>query len=311
MTPEQARDGIVHRMRVTKADVTSAKAFLLESHGRIPILEAARQWAQQVSPGSPAELSVDSDDIDDQISRVSRFLSAQAAVGTAAWELVHDGVAFLGGPAAFLEPSVGYATAGGRYRGGLQWDMTHRIPYPEAIFRPTWHEASSELWDADLYLRRLSTSALQPGVERAIRMSLECFRREMYVPSVVMLGAASEGAWIELGRALSARHPSEPRCSRLRALLDDPRASIRNKIAKTCELYDQAALFDATYVKARVDNRQLHQVAEWSDVVREARNVLHWDTNPSVPNTYEKVAVLLMSAVPHLSALHTLRDGIS
>jgi hypothetical protein len=311
MTPEQARDAIVRTIRVTRADVTSAKAFLLESHGRISILEAAQQWAQQVSPGSPKELSVEADDIDEQISRVSAFLSAQAAVGTAAWELVHAGIAFLAGPATSFEPTVGYATAGGRFRGGLQWDVSHRIPYPEVIVRPAWHEGSSELWDADLYLRRLSSSALHPGVERALRMSLECFRREMYVPSVAMLGAASEGAWIEMARALADRHPSEPQCSRLRALLDNPRASIRNKVAKTCELYDQEALFAATYVKAGVDNRQLHQVAEWSDVVREARNVLHWDTNPSVPNTYEKVAVLLMSAVSHLSALHAVREGIS
>jgi hypothetical protein len=48
---------------------------------------------------------------------------------------------------------------------------------------------------------------------------------------------------------------------------------------------------------------------QWSDQVREARNVLHWGASPTLPNTYEKTAVLLMDAVSELTALHDVRNA--
>ena len=61
---------------------------------------------------------------------------------------------------------------------------------------------------------------------------------------------------------------------------------------------------DASAVKAA----DLDLVSVWSDQIREVRNVLHWAAAvPSVPNTCDKVAVLLMAASANLALLNKVR----
>ena len=45
----------------------------------------------------------------------------------------------------------------------------------------------------------------------------------------------------------------------------------------------------------------------WGDAVRESRNSIHYGVNPAMSNTYEKVAALLIGAVPHLKLVYRLR----
>jgi len=122
-----------------------------------------------------------------------------------------------------------------------------------------------------------------------------------------MRGAASEAVWIETGLALSDRFATtESRAGKVRDLLEGDRVSTFAKIKSVCDFYDQPFCQSVQQV-ARVDNRRLHQIQQWSDQVRESRNVLHWGATPSVPNTCEKVAILLMDAVSELRDLAAIR----
>jgi len=308
MTPDEARDEIIKAVRVSRADIVSAKGFLADAGGgRIDTQAQMQAWAQVVSPGFSRDLYLDRSDTEGQVATSARGVMAHLALGAAAWELIYAGVVFQAGTHASWQPQFTWRTSHGG--GGLDFRGRLEMVYPESLLRPEWHQVDGNLLDADLYLKRLSAGALHPGVEEAIRLSLDCFRRDLFLPALAMLGAASEGAWVETANALARCHPSDPRASRLIGLLNDSQTSVRSKIGKTCELYDQSTLYESTYAASGVDNRRLHQVAEWSDVVREARNVLHWGTTSIVPNTYEKVAILLMAATSELSALHEVKKA--
>ena len=53
----------------------------------------------------------------------------------------------------------------------------------------------------------------------------------------------------------------------------------------------------------------LNNVIVWADAVRESRNSVHYGAEPSMPNTYEKIAALLIGCVPHLRLLYRIRSA--
>lgn len=67
---------------------------------------------------------------------------------------------------------------------------------------------------------------------------------------------------------------------------------------------------EAPIVKASgVRLQELKSVAVWSDAVRDSRNTIHFGVEPAVPNTYEKLAALLIAAVPNVGTLYKIKDS--
>jgi hypothetical protein len=314
LSVEEARDQIANRVAVTRADIVAAKTYLMNlGSGLIEIEPQSVAWAGQVAPAAAATsrsglrmLSLDADDVDAQVATVARFLSARLAMCSAAWELVREGIFFAAGPPISRDPGWEHTSRG--YSGGMSWDGQLTLLFPSGIQRPRWHQAPSEILDSDLYLQRLQPLALHGDVERALRIALECFRRDLFVPCVAMLGSASEGAWLEMGQRLAASAPGDPLAAKLAADLANRRTSTWGRIDSACRFYERPA-GKPLHVKTGVTPARLRQTQQWSDQIRESRNVLHWGVSPSVPNTYEKVAILLMDAVSELDALHRVRNA--
>jgi hypothetical protein len=59
-----------------------------------------------------------------------------------------------------------------------------------------------------------------------------------------------------------------------------------------------------------IDPRRLEGTALWSDQVRESRNVVHFENQPPMPNSYEQVAALLMGAVTNIRTLHAATAAV-
>jgi hypothetical protein len=237
------------------------------------------------------------------IKTIAQYLSAKLAFGIAAWELVYSGMTFQTGGAGATE--IGWRT--GDRAGSIRWsDQRFLLFHPGQIQRPSWHAAPSDLFDADLYL--LHVPSLTPQIEQALRLSLDCFRYGLFVPCVAMLGAASEGAWIEMGNHLSRRFSSESAASRLASKLNGVTDSVKTKIDQICHLYE-LPFCKAIQQTSGIDGRRLRQIQQWSDQIRESRNVLHWGAQPTVPNTYEKVGILLMDAVSELNDLRQVKEN--
>jgi hypothetical protein len=314
LSAEEAKNQIAGRVSVTRADVVAAKTYLMNlGNGLIEIEPQGAAWAGQVAPGATATsqsgrrtLTLDADDVEAQIAAIARFLSAQLALCSAACELVREGIFFAAGPPVSRDPGWEHTSRG--YSAGMSWSGQFTQLFPSGIQRPRWHQTQSEILDSDLYLQRLQPLALHADVERALRMALECFRRELFVPCVAMLGSASEGAWIEMGQQLAASASSDPLAAKLAADLANRRTSTWGKIDATCRFYERPA-GKALQLKTGVTLGRLRLAQRWSDQIRESRNVLHWGVTPSVPNTYEKVAILLMDAVSELEALHSVRNA--
>jgi len=309
MTPNDAEAAICDRVRVTRADIAAAKSYLmLRMTDQVSIDAEADEYARIAAPGAPLVLLVSSvdDSVSESIMQIGRHVSAKLAIGAAAWELVLSGEAFVFGVAK--REVIGWQWTDGRNSAGFSFGARVIFAYPAVIGRPTWYPRADTVFDADLYLLRLSPLALLPSVAQALREALMCFRHDLYLPCAAMVGAASEAAWVETGLALAGRFRGTSVFDKLASTLRTSDESTRRKIARICDAYE-LPMCHAIRERSEVTTPRVRQVQRWSDHVREARNVLHWGAAPTIPNTYEKTAVLLMDAVSELTVLHAVRDA--
>ena len=163
------------------------------------------------------------------------------------------------------------------------------------------------LTDCDLYLKELRIENLHEEIERSLREAIHCFRFDLYLACLAMLGKAVEGAWLELGMSLALHIDDAKKRDKYYEQLQSPFNGLAKKIKLVLEVYSKTPL-ESIRTKARVKVDVLNNVAFWSDSVRESRNNIHFGAEPPMENTYEKVATLLIGAVPNLSTLYRIKN---
>jgi hypothetical protein len=168
------------------------------------------------------------------------------------------------------------------------------------------------LSDPDLFLHEMNIPGIHEEVEASLRDAVRCFRSEIYLGCLALLGKASEGAWVELGlklaAAMSVGHAGEG--EKAKSKLQDPNVGIGRKITETLRLYERSDVFKDVQKTSGITIQDLRTAVIWADGVRESRNSVHYGVRPAMQNTYEKVAALLIGAVPHLRMLYDIDKAI-
>jgi hypothetical protein len=145
-------------------------------------------------------------------------------------------------------------------------------------------------------------------VIEAVRDAVLCLRESLYRPAVTQLGKAMEGAWIELGLALAKTLPAaDPVRQKVEENMKDDDRSIAKKITDVRDFYSRRDLLGTVIKQAGVRPEELNSVIVWADVVREARNAIHFGAAPVVANTYEKVVVLFLDGAKSLNLMYVVK----
>jgi hypothetical protein len=210
---------------------------------------------------------------------------------------------------------VSYTTTiqGSGSTGGI--NLNHlALPIPSLILLPPSISRGERqtLTDPDLFLYALEIPNIDKEVEESLRESVRCFKHGLFLACLTMLGRASEGAWIELGLALCTikQSKSQINSKKIKERLEDPFVGVGKKIFETAQLYQRTDVFENLHKESGVKPQDLNNVVIWADAVRESRNSVHYGAEPSMPNTYEKIAVLLIGSVPHLRLLYKIRETV-
>jgi len=317
MNTDQALKHLESQIRVTPQQVTIAKGYII-NHFDSDTSRVIKGFLKSVEAAGPEKLVIHlTIDTEESIRSVAQTLSWTLAGCEAIWSLISSGLLVpAGSDLSSLVPNVSYTTVvqGSGSTGGLNLDYLY-LPVPTSILLPPSISRGERqtLTDPDLFLHSLEIANIDKEVEESLRESVRCFKHELFLACLAMLGRASEGAWIELGLTLCGIAPSTApiNVKKIKEKLEDPFVGIGKKILETAQLYQRADIFDSLHKACGVKPQDLNNVIVWADAVRESRNSVHYGAEPSMPNTYEKIAALLIGGVPHLRLLYRIRAAIT
>lgn len=295
ISPEKASECIRSQIRICREDIARAKTRILKmTNGNV---EAnASEWLAEQNLEVPREIDLYQTGVDQILQSIARAIGLKQAFFQAAIELSNSGCIVLLGGISRPEVRVGYRTPGSR--GGLPYIFTHTAPEKIAAL----DTAESFAADVDVLLNGTGCDQMHDGIVEAITLSLECFRKGLYMPSTVMLAAAAEATWTECGAAVAKNLQDQ----KLEALFADQYSSISKKVLELRKALEnpnaKPLLKSASQSIAKVLDAEV-----WTTVLRDRRNALHWGKAKSFIVGHSETAVLLMAAPLHLGTLESIR----
>jgi hypothetical protein len=315
MNEAKALELIESGIKPTRQKVIIAKGAILEiaetTHRTQDILDT---FLARVEAKLPTEIVLhQSVDPLPDITMASDSISWIICSSEAIWELIHSNLLVqsssdLASPSINISWTTVIPGSGGQSAG---WNLSkYSLPIPVSVSKPPSRslDATEYLSNADLYLMEIGITGIHQEVEESLLESVRCFRHELYTASLVMLGKASEGAWLDLGEALIDFVPEEDasKVERIRIRLEDPNLGIGKKINEIVTLFERQDIFGELSTRSGIRLQEIRIAASWSDTIRESRNTIHFGVSASTPNTYEKIAALLLGAVPRLRSIYGL-----
>jgi hypothetical protein len=317
MDPDQAESSIRSFIEVTPQRVTVAKSVVFNaSLNAISCDDLVRVVLEKNGIVVPSAVVLhETVDTVGMLKAVAESISWKLATIEATWQLVHAGHLVSLADSRTLSSSVSWTTvvpgSGGQSSGWQFQDF--EIPMPSRVRRApsTLIGSKQYLTDPELYLATLAVPGLHDDVRAALRESIRCFRQELYTAALAMLGKASEGAWLDLAAELLAfaAPTAAAKYAKQQTTLDDPMQGPQKKIDAVLTIFNHQEDFGSIATKSNVRPADLRAAAVWSDTVRDSRNTLHFGVSPATPNTYEKVTVLLLAAVPNIRLLYRLKES--
>ncbi|MFO1305365.1 MAG: hypothetical protein U1F54_16685 [Burkholderiales bacterium] len=307
------------QVNVSRQQVIIAKSIVLRSAGAITGWEGLVNAVLKANDVVRPTMIVVHQSVDPapDIKMAVLWLSWQMATAEAIWSLIHSGQLLYGANngVAMLPTGIGWTTIAPGVGSGTSsgWDFKDfSIPIPASVRKPPSVLGHNEYWlmDPDAYIHTLAVDGMDANVRESLEEAVRCFRTELYTAAMAMLGKSSEGAWLELGEAFLRASPAAAFVKQ-RVLLGDPMIGPGKKIDAVLQMAtERKDAFGVAFEKSGVGLQQLRLAAQWSDTVRDSRNTIHFRVEPATPNSYDKVATLLLAAVNNLRSVYALKAAL-
>lgn len=164
------------------------------------------------------------------------------------------------------------------------------------------------LHDPDLYLARINAAEMHPRVVTALREAVASYRNGLYLGAAVLVGSASEGAWLELAMSLSdSLGSSAPGALAKEIESDTPRIE---RVQKGTD--DAIRSGDTDVLKqAGVRKGEWVSLLETAIYYRTLRNyAIHFQQDGLERLDYGTVGILLLRASDYFNALYRVRSAL-
>jgi hypothetical protein len=314
MIRQQFQQNVLQLIDVNNSIILQAKKYLVSLNDVvIDTNDTLKKFVSICGKPNLETISFTNSPTQTQIEQTAQYISFGYAFCEAVWSLIHNGY-FTGTmdqqPYSFT-PVFRFEHV---YNNGSSTDSVsfNGVSTPRLlIIMPSKRKKVSNefvLFDPELYASGIGRN-LHTDVQSALEDTIRCFLQELYRPAVTLLGKAVEGAWVELGIALYVYAKNE--ITDVDKQIDKLKSDtiFMNRIQSVVKLFENRQDIYGSIAKASgVKIQLLKEISFWSDVVRDSRNAIHFGVTPIIPNTYEKVAVLLMSAASHLKTLYKLKE---
>ncbi|MFN8629180.1 MAG: hypothetical protein U0838_02325, partial [Chloroflexota bacterium] len=253
-------------------------------------------------------------DVDADLSALALGLSARMALGEAVWALIGAGV-LVPRSDRLVSPSMGIAwttVVPGSGGQSSSWNFESlAVPMPANFsLAPSRTAEGARLSDGDLFLATLGFEP-HPLIAEAVHEAVRCLRADLYLPALAMLAKAAEGAWTQLAAALGAAAPGDAGAVKLAREAGDGSVHFATLVTKAVGFYERRDLYPGASEAEGASLVDVRHAREWTEVVRDGRNVVHFGATTRFPNTYEKAAVLFLGAAPALRTIAAATSAVS
>lgn len=164
------------------------------------------------------------------------------------------------------------------------------------------------LHEPDLYLRRIDAAAMHTRVSMALRQAIGCYRSSLYVGAAVLVGSASEGAWIELAQATSERLQS------VAPKLERQLARDISQLVEIQRLTDSAIRSHCgdELKQAGMNQGRWQEIVDTGTTYRRYRNyAIHFSEDEFEDLDYGSVGILLLRATDYFNGLYRLKGTLA
>jgi hypothetical protein len=306
---EQIYKKILDSVTVSSHMIALAKSFLLnENNFFIETNQKCKEFVEKQNYSLPKQFVFNTEEeIESQIKNIIGYFSYSIAFCESVHALIHEGF-FLprSSNSISFDRSISWTT--GRNSSGWSFkEFYMHMPVDLVRTISTRINVNNIISDPDIYILDLGIDNAHNEVNDALRDSIKCFKNDLYHPSIIMLCKAVEGAWIELGISLteSVRDRKQDAEHFIERLIGQE--SIAWKVNEIVKLYERQDWFKQIKKDSRIDLNLIREGQNWTDLLRDARNAIHYGVQPSTPNTYDKASILLLGAIKHLRTIYQLK----
>jgi len=321
MNEQSIQHHVYNRAAVTYQRISTMKGLLLQhfpkagsnTPSRTNTDDLIRQSLQQVNMKRPGSILIEQgSNTVDVLDDIADYLAWELSAIEAIHHLIGACVLFpIGGNQTNQTTfSLLQKHGGGSSSSCVEFLALQSPNYPNQLMRSHCGSDGYLLSDPDLFLNCLLPWVPNQAVSEALKEAIRCFRAELYMASVVMLGKASEGVWIELGKSLidSLPEPKRMKKAKDRSTLDNPIDGFGRKLKLIVNMVETGQTEFSQLIKyAEVSLDEFRLANQWSDLLRDTRNVVHYGNEPHLAHNHENVATLLLSGSKHLKALLALQ----
>ena len=308
---------INEEVNVTRTIVILAKRYILQlDSSQIDIASELPKFLNLHGYPYPGQVNVHFSIFDEkQITKVAGYLSYSIAFSEAILELIHSNYLIATSQYSYTNGfTIPWTNVFHGNGTSSSWNFTHYVTgVPSNVKRAlSFENEKFVLFDADLYITELSINNAHTEVIEALKDTIDCFKNELYRPSLTMLGKVVEGAWIEMGISLANlaiklgfdKEKNENLIENLQG-----QEGFNKKVEKIVSFYSShhKDWFKDLRNTSGIQINHLTEIRVWTDVVRESRNAIHFGAVPTTPNTFEKASTLLLAASKNLQTLYKLK----
>src|SRR5215471_9291027 len=233
MRQDEARQKIIQQVQTTTQQVVIAKQYLLSKplESTLPT-DILKLFLKQFEAPMPERIVINpATDPTQVLEQAAASISWQVAFHEAVWALVHTG-ALLPTEHQLDKYTPWIGILEGYPGSGSSTNLTfaeYTMAFPHSVTPSRINDANHALASPDLYLAELNIAELHEDVRASLEEAAQCFRHELYLSAVVMIGKAAEDTWTQLGQALVGVFPRAVK-------LSDPLLHIGRRVNDTQKL---------------------------------------------------------------------------
>lgn len=310
----EASEYVNTQIKVTLTEISRAKDFILHYcrenlRNKINTSQIYTNFVNHQGISEPTIIHFSpNEDTQQKLRIAAKYFTMVLAAIESINSLIHQDVLCGDSSIGHWSPSVQYEFHS--TTGGLNFDESFTLTYPQRVWvNPSFRTNSNTiLSDPGMYINAINLTNADDEVLEAIRDSILCFKNELYRASLTMLGKAMEGAWIELGLSLVkyVYHDNQQKMQRETTILQS-NDSISKKMKLVLDVYKNKALTEEVIRNSEIQISEIDSIFCWSDILRDARNAIHFGVRTTFPNNYEKTATMLLGASKNLPKIYHVK----